>query len=198
MFILTTERPEDGPGIEALLDSAFGGPSRVTKRSYHYRWGIEPESYLRLVARSPDEVRLLGSIRYWPVRIGGQRALLLGPIAVWPPLKGQGIGKALMRRSLEMAGWAGERAVVLVGDPTYYAQFGFAPASAAGIAMEGEDPARLMVRFLDPAARGRIAGGVERWDAGDGGDRGAAAGAGRGHRARPAPDGRCKKRNAHP
>jgi predicted N-acetyltransferase YhbS len=163
MFILTAEQPTDAPGVEALLDAAFGGTDRINKRSYHYRWGIQPVPGLRIVARSPDALRLLGSIRYWPIGIGGDRALLLGPVGVWPPLKGKGIGRALIRRSLGMAKWSDERVVVLVGDPGYYGQFGFEAATPHGITMPGEDQARVQVLFLDPAARGAVRGTIERW-----------------------------------
>lgn len=163
MFHITTERPPDGPVIEALLDAAFGGSGRHAKRSYHYRQGVAPDTYLRLVARADADEAVLGTIRYWPVSVGGHKAMLLGPVAARPELKGKGIGKALIWRSLDMAAWANHRLVLLVGDLAYYGQFGFRPAAPDGLEMPGEDPARLQAVWLDRTARGVIRGAVERW-----------------------------------
>jgi predicted N-acetyltransferase YhbS len=164
MFHITTERPSDGPDIEELLDAAFGGASRHSKRSYHYRQNVDADRYLRLVARADSDNRLLGTIRYWPVSVAGNKALLLGPVAARPELKGKGIGKSLIWRSLDMAAWANHRLVLLVGDFAYYGQFGFGPATDDGLTMPGERQDRLQCIWLDWTARGQISGPVERWN----------------------------------
>ncbi len=79
MFNLRPERPDDGPAIEALLDTAFG-PGRFAKTAYRLREGVAPVDGLSFVAE--EDGALIGSIRYWPVSIGGRPALMLGPIAV--------------------------------------------------------------------------------------------------------------------
>ena len=155
MLELTHEGPEDGPEIEALLDRAFG-PNRLSKRSYHYRDGITPLHALCLLAR--EQGVLVGSIRYWPIRLGARPALLLGPLAIEPTRQGQGIGRALTETSLARAEALGWRLVFLVGDPGYYARYGFAVAPA-DIVMPGESPARLQYRTLLGAAL-PVEGGV--------------------------------------
>lgn len=154
MFHLTTERPADGPQIETLLDRAFG-PGRHSKTSYRFRAHAAPLAGLARVARADDDGRLLGTIRYWPVAIGGHDALLLGPLAVEPALKGRGIGVALMRDTLDAAAWANRTRIVLVGDLGYYARFGFVPAAPLGLVMPGEKPKRLLACAL---AKGAFAG----------------------------------------
>jgi predicted N-acetyltransferase YhbS len=162
MFTLTPERPEDGPAIEALLDRAFGS-ERTQKTSYRFRDGVEPIANLRWVARGA-EGEVLGTIRYWPIRVisplGERDALLLGPIAVEPALKGKGIGRALIRNTLDMAAQAGHRLVLLVGDPDYYEAFGFVPAAARGFVMPNEKPGRLQALAL--AAHALEGGGTLR------------------------------------
>ncbi|MBL8698727.1 MAG: N-acetyltransferase [Alphaproteobacteria bacterium] len=157
-FVLSPERAEDAPAIEALLDRAFGADRR-SKRSYSYRQGCASLPELRLTARDGDG-RLVGTIRYWPlvVRQGRRRrpALLLGPLAVEPSLAGRGIGRALVRESLDRARAAGHALVLLVGDVAYYGQFGFEPAAPRGFVMPGESPARLQALALAPGA---LAGG---------------------------------------
>jgi predicted N-acetyltransferase YhbS len=144
MLELSHEGPEDGPEIEALLDRAFG-PDRLSKRSYHFRQSVAPLHALCLVAR--ERGVLMGSIRYWPIRLDERPALLLGPLAIEPARQGQGIGRALTEASLARAEALGWRLVFLVGDPGYYARYGFAVVPE-GIVMPGESPARLQYRTL--------------------------------------------------
>ena len=144
MLAISHEGPDDGPLIEALLDRAFG-PGRLNKTSYRYRDGIPPLAGLSLVAR--ERGVLVGSIRYWPIRLGVQPALLLGPLAIDPARQGQGIGRALTRASLDLAEAAGWRLVFLVGDPGYYVRYGFAVVPD-NVVMPDESPARLQFRTL--------------------------------------------------
>lgn len=163
MFTITTERPEDGPAIEELLDTAFG-PFRDSKVSYRYRAGVAPVANLKLVARNAAD-GIVGTIRYWPVAIGhaARPGLLLGPLAVAQTARATGIGAALVRRTLDMAAWARHERVLLVGDPAYYGRFGFVPASPHGIVMQGENPARLQALPLAPNGLAGLAGPVEPW-----------------------------------
>lgn len=56
------------------------------------------------------------------------KCLVLGPVAVHPEHQRKGIGKALVNEGLERAKEVGFGAVIVVGDPAYYAAFGFKPA----------------------------------------------------------------------
>ena len=166
MFNLTTQRPEDTPQIETLLDACFG-PERESKTSYRYRHSVDPVAGLSLVVR--DGPRIVGSIRYWPVRggpFGTRPALLLGPLAIAPTRRGEGIGSVLVRTTIDMAAWAGHRLVLLVGDTAYYARFGFQPAWPHGIVMPGERTHRLQCYAIDPKALDSVAGPVLPWSVG--------------------------------
>jgi predicted N-acetyltransferase YhbS len=144
MLSIHPEGPADGPQIEALLDRAFGSDRRG-KVSYRYRDGVAPLDELCLVARVAGV--LVGAIRYWPISLEGRPALLLGPLAIEHVKRSQGIGRALTEASLARAEAAGWRLVFLVGDPDYYARYGFAVAPD-NIVMPGESPARLQFRTL--------------------------------------------------
>lgn len=163
MFSITTERAEDGPAIDALLDRAFG-TERIQKLSYRYRRNVAPVAGLSLVARDAAQA-VTGTIRYWPVAIGVRHlpALLLGPLAVEPALAGQGIGRALIRESLDMAAWGRHVRVLLVGDQDYYGRFGFLPAQLHGIVMPGENPERLLALALRPGAFADTSGILQPW-----------------------------------
>ena len=151
---------EDTADIEDLLDRAFGR-HRTRKTSYRYRTGLAPVPGLSLIAR--DRGELVGTIAFWPVRIGEAAipALLLGPLAVDPERRGEGIGVALMYRGIEAATRAGHRLAVLVGERNYYARFGFEPAGPTGIYMPGE-PKRLMVRALTADGLEGVSGRIRR------------------------------------
>jgi predicted N-acetyltransferase YhbS len=161
MFTVTTERPEDRAAIDQLLDRAFGA-GRLDKTSYAFRKGVAPVADLALVARADADSAILGTLRFWPVRIGSHAALLLGPLAVEPALKGKGIGAALMFQGLDAAAWARHSRVVLAGDLDYYARFGFVPAAPMGLVMPGEAPHRLLARELAKGAFAGVAGAIAR------------------------------------
>lgn len=161
MLDITTERPGDGTRIELLLNRAFG-PGRKSKKSYRYRQGVDPLAELSFVARAKEDGAILGTLRFWPVAIGAHGALLLGPLAVEPKLKGQGIGAALMFHGLDAAAWARHSRVVLVGDLDYYARFGFAPAAPMGLVMPGEQPHRLLACELAKGAFQGVSGEIRR------------------------------------
>ena len=80
---------------------------------------------------------LVGTVRLWDVAAGDRAALLLGPLAVDPSLKGAGIGGALMRLAIEEARRLGHKAILLVGDAPYYARFGFTAEKTGALAMPG-------------------------------------------------------------
>lgn len=159
MLRIRHEQPADHDAIEDLLDRAFGIRRRL-KISYRYRIGIAPVRDLCLIAETDGQ--LVGAIRYWPIRLGPRPALLLGPLAIEPQLRGRGIGATLVEVSLARAAAMGEELVFLVGDPAYYARFGFRPAPPQVI-MPGEDPARLMLRRLGHDS-GALAGVLLRAD----------------------------------
>src|SRR5690606_18279880 len=118
------------------------------------RAGRLPAAGLALVARDGD--RVVGSVRLWNVSAGGVPALLLGPLAADPALQGRGIGGGLMMVALNRAELAGHRAVVLVGDPEYYARFGFSRSATGALLMPGPvDRRRLLAVEL---ANGGLAG----------------------------------------
>jgi predicted N-acetyltransferase YhbS len=100
MFQIRAEAPGDGAAIEILLDEAFG-IRRHAKISYRYRIGRPPVDALSSVAI--EGPILVGSIRYWTIRLDGRPALLLGPLAIEPHLRGVGIGRALVRQTLARA-----------------------------------------------------------------------------------------------
>lgn len=161
MFQLSEETAADWWEVEALYDLCFA-PGREALSSYRLRDDIPPVPGLSLVARDRDAI-LAAAIRYWPVRVSGEPALLLGPVAVHPTRQGEGLGALLIQGSLDRACEAGWARVMLVGDAPYYSRFGFAKLD--GVEMPPPtNPDRVLGQDLIPGAWADITGRVTRWD----------------------------------
>jgi predicted N-acetyltransferase YhbS len=141
----------DRAAIETLLDDAFGR-DRHGRTAYRLRVGCEPLDDLSLVAR--DGERLIGSVQYWDIALDdGHRRhalTLLGPVAVAPDRQQEGIGKALVARSLAAADARGHDAILLIGDPEYYSRFGFSQLPTAFWIVPGPVERRRLLARLGP------------------------------------------------
>jgi predicted N-acetyltransferase YhbS len=140
------EGPHDASLIDALIDRAFG-PGRHAKAADRLR---ESNSLLPDLSFTAWEgERLVGSVRMWPVAIGGEPVVFLGPIAVEAELRKHRIGQTLVERACEAAAKAGWRAVLLVGDAPYFERVGFSAAPARGVVMPGPvDQRRVLLKAL--------------------------------------------------
>jgi predicted N-acetyltransferase YhbS len=133
---LLRERPRDGEAIEEMTAAAFG-PDRFHKTVYRLREDVPPLRDLCFVALD-QKGRLVASIRNWPVLINERwPAVMLGPLAIAPELRGLGYGKALMWHSMAQSRIQGHSRIILVGDPEYYNQFGFRRDLALNIQLPG-------------------------------------------------------------
>src|SRR5690606_23941200 len=97
MFQIRAEQPSDDAAVESLNDLGFG-PERRGRTVYRLRLGAPT---LGFVAADPESDQPLATLRFWPVMAGLDRpALLLGPLAVAPDRRGQGLGRALVGHGL--------------------------------------------------------------------------------------------------
>ncbi|MCR8547631.1 N-acetyltransferase [Salipiger sp. P9] len=159
MFTLSQEKPDDWWEIEALYDLSFA-PGRTLLSSYRLRDDVPPVAELCRIARDENGI-LGGAIRYWPVRIGGWQALLLGPVAVHPTAQGEGLGAALIRDTVERARALEWTRILLVGDEPYYRRFGF--RKLEGVVMPPPtNPERVLGLELRPGAWEGVTGEVTR------------------------------------
>ncbi|KAA2311520.1 N-acetyltransferase [Pseudooceanicola sediminis] len=159
MFTLTPESSDDWWEVEALYDLCFA-PGRTALSSYRLRDDVPPVAGLSHVARDRQGI-LAGAIRYWPVRVGGDEALLLGPVAVHPTHQGEGLGGLLINASLRSATESGWQRVMLVGDAPYYSRFGFSRLS--GVDMPPPtNPDRILALELVEGAWTGVKGPVTR------------------------------------
>ncbi len=149
--------PADDAAIEQLLDLCFG-PARHRRPSYRLREGVAPAAGLAFAVR--DRAAPVATLRFWPVTVGAAvPALLLGPLAVHPGHRGGGLATALVEHGLAAARRQGHRIVAAVGDPAFFARFGFVQGATAGLAMPAlADDSRLVVLALNDGALSGSAG----------------------------------------
>ncbi|MFC4564781.1 GNAT family N-acetyltransferase [Nocardiopsis mangrovi] len=143
-MLIRRETPDDIPAIRAVTAAAFAGAE-------HSAPPAEPGG-------DPGEATLVGRLRADPGwipelslvavesgggvvghvvctrgAVGDLPALGLGPVSVDPGHQGAGVGSALMHAVLGAADALGEPLVALLGEPAFYARFGFRPAADHGV-----------------------------------------------------------------
>jgi putative acetyltransferase len=149
------EAPADAAAVREVLVAAF--PTEAEARLVEALRDAAPPS-VSLVA---DEAgRVVGHVLFTPVEIRGAEpaagAFGLAPLAVRPERQRHGLGSELVRAGLAACRGVGARAVVVLGHPTYYPRFGFAPAWAAGLyyRVPGPNPSFMVLELLPAALRG--------------------------------------------
>lgn len=155
---IVREQPSDLAAVEALVAKAFG-PGRFVKTAERLRETNHPRLDLSFVAY--DGERLAGCVRLWPIHLGDQPLMFLGPFAVDPDLRSLGLGARLIETACEAAMAAGESAILLVGDLSYFSRLGFEQANPYEIHLPGPvDRRRVLIRrFKDGAFRGLVRAG---------------------------------------
>lgn len=129
-MIIRRECLPDFPAVQELTQAAFGRTlERDLLNGLRQDQGWLPA--LSLVAEHDSTI--IGHVVCTRGDVDGADGLGLGPLSVAPPAQHQGIGAALMHAVCAVAEACGERLVVLLGEPAYYARFGFVAASALGV-----------------------------------------------------------------
>jgi predicted N-acetyltransferase YhbS len=150
-FSICSELASHKFAVETLNEIAFG-PGRYTRTAYRLREGVPHEMSLSFVALLTDgktQCAPVGSVRQSMIRIGGDSALMLGPLVVSQQYKNLGIGRELMHRTLHVAREQAHKLVILVGDLAYYSRFGFRRVPAGQITLPGPvDTQRLLYHEL--------------------------------------------------
>ena len=134
------ERPEARAAVRALLSAAFASTAEADLVE-----ALRAAGDLSLGLVAEDEKGLAGFVGFSRASLGGRPALALAPLAVAERRQFEGVGSRLVRaaiRDLEPC-WSG--AVVVLGDPLWYARFGFVPAPAVACRWAGPHMMALSV-----------------------------------------------------
>jgi putative acetyltransferase len=146
------EIPADRPAIHAVNHSAFAQPDEADLVD---RLRAEGAVLLSLVADQNSTI--VGHILFTRMHVADTPAVALAPVAVDPARQRQGIGAALIRRGIDLLRDSGERIVIVVGHPAYYARFGF--TATTGIE-HPFPPDVFMALELTPGALENVRGAV--------------------------------------
>ncbi|HEV7918986.1 MAG TPA: N-acetyltransferase [Solirubrobacterales bacterium] len=149
MAIVRPEQPGDEAEIAAILVAAFddaGEADLVSRLRASDAWVPE----LSMVVQ--QEERLVGYALLSRVIAGDSNALVLGPVAVLPDLRGAGTGMALVRMGLNRARQLKYDCAIAIAPPPFLAACGFRPAAGRGLTTEMEIPGdAFQVAELAPA-----------------------------------------------
>ena len=151
------ETPDDAPAIAALVTDAFLTAPHADGTEAAIVDGLRAAGALLLSLVATDGPALVGHVAASPVTIAGRPGWAgIGPLAVRADRRRAGIGAALMTAALDALRARGLAGAVLVGDPAYYARFGFAPSP--GLTVPGiPDDYVLALPFAGPPPTGAIA-----------------------------------------
>lgn len=116
--------PGDRAAIEALYPEVFPQENLLPLVSTLLK---ARGSVLSLVALHGQALVGHGVFTMCSIKGSRARVALLGPLAVAPAVQKQGIGSALVRAGLQRLVRDGVASVFVLGDPSYYRRFGFAP-----------------------------------------------------------------------
>ena len=140
MTSIRAENPRDHGAVRAVHARAFASGEMASEpvEAVLVDWlRADGDVLAPLSLVAEEDGVLLGSVICSRGRIGQRPSVGLGTIGVLPTAQGRGIGSALMQAVIVAAEAAGEREIILLGDPAFYGRFGFEPASARGVASPG-------------------------------------------------------------
>ena len=149
--LIRLEQPEDAQPLDALLKASFPGhfEARLVRT-------LRQSSRLYLGMVAQQAAGLLAFLLFTPVRCPARpkaRLLGLGPVAVTPAARGQGLGTRLLRAGLSAARDTGAEAVFVQGDSGFYDDFGFVPAATLGLETLWHPPgSELLIKSLQGTA----------------------------------------------
>jgi len=131
-MIVRPEGPDDRTAIHSLHAAAFAsaGEARLVD-------ALRSAEKLAVSLVAHTDGRVVGHVALSPVQCDGKTiGLGLAPVAVLPEYRRRGIARLLIESALGVCRERNVGLVVVLGEPAYYARFGFKPAEAFGLADE--------------------------------------------------------------
>ena len=149
---LRHETPDDIAAIEAVTVSAFADAPHTSHTEQFIVRALRAANELTLSIVAEEHGQVVGHVALSPVKItddNGRKAEGwhgLGPLSVLPQRQGHGIGSRLMEQALSELRTMRAPGCVLLGDPAYYARFGF--QAHASLQLPGVPPGYFMALAL--------------------------------------------------
>lgn len=153
-------REESRDDIDAIHDvvlAAFAGVPGEGKLEARTVDTLRADHALAVSLVADIDGRIAGHIAFSPARPSrdGDRWYVLGPVAVAPADQGHGIGGALIHAGLRLLQEREANGCVVLGDPAYYARFGFRPDPL--LTLPGAPAGAFQaLRFTDAGSAGEV------------------------------------------
>ncbi|OLF54764.1 GNAT family N-acetyltransferase [Pseudomonas chlororaphis] len=124
---IRSERPDDIPAIEAVTREAFLTEVHSSHTEHYIVNALREAGALSLSLVAERDGAVVGHASVSPVTLsqGESGWYGLAPVSVLPAFQGQGIGSRLIRQLLAQLQALGAAGCVVLGEPGYYARFGF-------------------------------------------------------------------------
>ena len=136
--------------IRLEVEEDYFETEKMTREAFWdlYKPGCNEHFILHQLRKSPafipeldyvacDGGSVVGNIIYSQATVSDgvnkSTVLCMGPLCVAPSYQDKGIGSALLRKTIELAGGMGYKGVVIFGNPGYYHRFGFRNAKEYAI-----------------------------------------------------------------
>jgi putative acetyltransferase len=147
-ILIRPETPADTAGIWHLTKRAFAGRSYSDGTEQDIVDALRERGALAISLVAEQQGTIVGHVAFSPASAedGSPGWFTLGPVSVEPDVQRRGVGKALIRTGLARLRDLGAAGCIVLGDTSYYSQFGFAKAPHMGPA--GEPKEYFMVLSL--------------------------------------------------
>jgi putative acetyltransferase len=156
MVTIRLAEERDRLAIHTVEERAFERPDEA---GLVERLVCDGDTVLELVAERGDAV--VGHVLFSRLHIecgsGAFSAVALAPVAVDPAHQRQGIGQTLITEAHKRLQQAGETLAVVVGEPAYYARFGYTRERARHFSSDYQCEALQALAWNDAPAEGRLA-----------------------------------------
>jgi putative acetyltransferase len=121
------EQEADQAAIGAVTAAAFANHPHSRQTEQFIVDALRRAGVLALSLVAEEQGRVAGHIAFSPVLVAGRECgwYGMGPLSVLPALQRRGTGTALVQVGLDRLRAMGARGCALVGDPAFYARFGF-------------------------------------------------------------------------
>ena len=145
-FSICLEKKQYNDLVEKLYDEVFG-ENRKDRTVYKFRTGEKVEDLCFVITNTDKDI--FACIRYWFIKIGLVKGLLLGPLAVRNNMRGFGFGSMLIKHSIKVANEKKFNFCFVSGEADLYPKFGFKKINYKDLILPGYiDPNRLHILYF--------------------------------------------------
>ncbi len=157
-LLIRAERGADVTAIGKVVSAAFADVAQSNQIEHLLVDRLRASGALAVSLVAEAEGRVVGHVAFSPVTIAGRFCAWYGlaPLAVLPSYQKTGIGSRLVIVGLKSLRALHAQGCVLLGEPEYYARFGFVPRE--DLLLENFPPEYFLARsFSNDYPSGKVA-----------------------------------------